>query len=263
MLTELKNEWKKAIEEELKSYLKCDSIPALAIGVPPKSEMGDAAFPLFPYAKAAGKAPPRMKSPIYIVSEPLGSTCTIVYEQFKKWGEEIDPLTAKVLLAGLSSDTVMLKSPTTTSYDVHVAKRLVEIGKVEDYGVFCRSIFSDGLSLAAQDPESVITSDMKTYHEKNVRFAIGQVEVTTLEEVRDIRESYLEALERVRLENALDWCMLLITDVINESSVLLTTPFEKLKDLVYDKITTGVYSLTGVLSRKKQLLPEILRVLEE
>ena len=208
-------------------------------------------------------APPRMKSPIYIVSEPLGSTCTIVYEQFKKWGEEIDPLTAKVLLAGLSSDTVMLKSPTTTSYDVHVAKRLVEIGKVEDYGVFCRSIFSDGLSLAAQDPESVITSDMKTYHEKNVRFAIGQVEVTTLEEVRDIRESYLEALERVRLENALDWCMLLITDVINESSVLLTTPFEKLKDLVYDKITTGVYSLTGVLSRKKQLLPEILRVLEE
>ncbi len=57
MLTELKNEWKKAIEEELKSYLKCDSIPALAIGVPPKSEMGDAAFPLFPYAKAAGKAP--------------------------------------------------------------------------------------------------------------------------------------------------------------------------------------------------------------
>ena len=57
MLTELKNEWKKAIEEELKSYLGVDDIPELTIGVPPKSEMGDAAFPMFPYAKAAGKAP--------------------------------------------------------------------------------------------------------------------------------------------------------------------------------------------------------------
>ena len=57
MLSELKNEWKNTIETELKSYLGTDDIPVLSIGVPPKSEMGDAAFPMFPYAKAAGKAP--------------------------------------------------------------------------------------------------------------------------------------------------------------------------------------------------------------
>ncbi len=57
MLSELKNEWKNTIENELRSYLGADDIPALSIGVPPKSEMGDAAFPMFPYAKAAGKAP--------------------------------------------------------------------------------------------------------------------------------------------------------------------------------------------------------------
>ena len=208
-------------------------------------------------------SPPRMKSPIYIVSEPLGSTCTIVYEQFRKWGVEIDPVIAKVLLAGLASDTVMLKSPTTTSYDVHVAKRLVEIGGVEDFGDFCRSIFSDGSSLSSQDPESVITSDMKSYNEKGIHFAIGQVEVTTLEELREIKDRYLDALEHVKLANALDWCMLLITDVIKENSVLLTTHSDKLRDLVYDRISDGIYSLPGVLSRKKQLLPEILRVLED
>ena len=208
-------------------------------------------------------SPPRMKSPIYIVSEPLGSTCTIIYEQFRKWGVEIDPVVAKVLLSGLASDTVMLKSPTTTSYDVHVAKRLVEIGGVEDFGDFCRSIFSDGSSLSSQDPESVITSDMKSYNEKGIHFAIGQVEVTTLEELREIKDRYLDALEHVKLANALDWCMLLITDVIKENSVLLTTHSDKLRDLVYDRISDGVYSLPGVLSRKKQLLPEILRVLED
>ncbi len=57
MLNELKNEWKNAIESELRSYLGVDDIIPLTIGVPPKSDMGDAAFPMFPYAKAAGKAP--------------------------------------------------------------------------------------------------------------------------------------------------------------------------------------------------------------
>lgn len=208
-------------------------------------------------------APPRMRTPIYIVSEPLGSTCTIVYEQFRKWGVDIDPLTAKVLLSGLTSDTVMLKSPTTTDYDRHVARRLCEIGGIDDYEAFGRSLFSDGTSLAERDPEKVILSDMKTYNEKGVRFAIGQVEVMTLEEVSDIRKMYLEALCSVAEDKELDWCMLLISDVIKENSVLLMTPFRKENDLIYEKIEEGAYSLPGVLSRKKQLLPEILRVLEE
>ncbi len=208
-------------------------------------------------------APPRMRTPIYIVSEPLGSTCTIIYEQFKKWGVEIDPLTARVLLSGLTADTVILKSPTTTSYDEHVARRLCEISGIGDYEEFGRSLFSDGTSLAERDPERVILSDMKSYTEKGVRFAIGQVEVMSLMEVPDIKTRYLEELEKVREEKALDWCMLLISDVIKGNSILLTTPFERCSHLIYEKIDENTYSLPGVLSRKKQLLPEILRILEE
>ena len=207
-------------------------------------------------------APPRMKTPIYIVSEPLGSTCTIIYEQFKKWGVDIDPLTARVLLSGLTADTVILKSPTTTSYDEHVARRLCEISGVEDYETFGRELFSDGSSLSERDPEKVITGDMKSYTEKGVRFAIGQVEVMSLMEVPDISARYLDTLERIREEKALDWCMLLISDVIKGNSVLLMTPFEKSHYLIYERIEDGIFNLPGVLSRKKQLLPEILRVLE-
>ena len=208
-------------------------------------------------------AAPRMRNPIYICSEPLGSTCSIVYEQFKKWGVDIDPVTARVLLSGLVADTVMLKSPTTTSYDKHVARRLSEIASVNDFDAFCKDIFADDHNLAEKDPKTVIESDMKTYDESGVKFAIGQVEVMNLEEVRDIKDDYLEALETVRETKALDWCMLLITDVIKEESILLATEFEKESRLVYDRIEKGCYSLPGVLSRKKQLLPEILRVLSE
>ena len=103
---------------------------------------------------------------------------------------------------------------------------------------------------------------MKIYRESGVHFAIGQAEVMSLEEARSLRERYLAALEAVREKNALDWCMLLITDVIHGNSVLLMTPFRKASALAYDRIAEGTYSLPGVLSRKKQLLPEILRALE-
>ena len=64
MLGELKKEWKKVIEAELRSYLGKDDIPELTTGVPPKSEMGDVAFPMFPYARYAGKAPAQIAGDI-------------------------------------------------------------------------------------------------------------------------------------------------------------------------------------------------------
>ena len=204
-------------------------------------------------------AAPRMRTPIYICSEPLGSTCTIVYEQFRKWGVDIDAVTAKVLLAGLVSDTVMLKSPTTTDYDRHVADKLSAIAGV-DIGEFSEELFSSDISLAEKDAESIIRSDMKTYKEGKVRFAIGQVEVTNIQEADGIKDKYIAALEAVRARGGLDWCMLLITDVIRGSSVLLTTDCSLVQKLAYEKISDGMLSLPGVLSRKKQLLPEILRV---
>ena len=205
-------------------------------------------------------AAPRMRTPIYICSEPLGSTCTIVYEQFRKWGVDIDAMTAKVLLAGLVSDTVMLKSPTTTDYDRHVAEKLSVIAGV-DIGRFSEELFSNDISLAEKDAESIIRSDMKTYKEGKTSFAIGQVEVTNIQEADGIKNKYIEALEAVRARGGLDWCMLLITDVIRGSSVLLTTDYPLVQKLAYEKISDGMLSLPGVLSRKKQLLPEILRVI--
>ena len=207
-------------------------------------------------------AAPRMRNPIYISSEPLGSTCTIVYEQYRKWEVDIDAVTARVLLSGLLADTVILKSPTTTAFDIHVAGKLARIAglDIQEYG---NRLFSDDLGLAAQDPKAVIASDMKRYKEKNISFAISQVEVTNLTEIKQIKDKYLEALENERKALELDWAMLLITDVISETSVLLSTDFYELSRLPYERVSKGVYSLPDVLSRKKQLLPEILSMLDE
>lgn len=208
-------------------------------------------------------APPRMKSPIYICSEPLGSTCTIIYEQFKKYGLKPDKKRAEVLISGLISDTVMLKSPTTTAYDRHVAEKLQKRAEIEDLSKFSEALFSSGTSLSSQDPIRAIESDMKTYFEHGVKFSISQIEVTSLEETLKLREVFLNALKTIEKRENLDWAMLLVTDVINDESLLLTTGYDREGRFFWEREDENTYSLPKVLSRKKQLLPEILRILEE
>ena len=198
--------------------------------------------------------------PIYIDAEPLGSSCTIVYRQFVTHGIEPDALTAKVLLTGLISDTLILRSPTTTMVDVDVANKLAKLAGVDlqEYGL---SMFSCIEGLKNRDPEEAINSDFKMYDEKEVRFGVGQCEVTTLHDLPEYSEKYAQVLEEIRQKNALNWAVLMITDVIKEHSVLISTDFKSMKSLRYKPISKNTFDMPGVMSRKKQLLPEILSVL--
>ena len=106
-----------------------------------------------------------------------------------------------------------------------------------------------------------MSSDFKIYDECGVRFGIGQVEVTTFSDIGDVKERYIRALEQMKRTEKLEWTMLLVTNVMSEESLLITTEYRKCYKLLYEQKEDGVYSLPGVLSRKKQLLPEITRVL--
>ena len=199
----------------------------------------------------------RTDLPIFIDAEPLGSTCTIVYQLFLRNGVTPDPQTAKTLLTGIIADTLILKSPTTTSVDEDAAAALSAICGV-DTQEFGLAMFSNTEGLKTRDPETAITSDFKTYAEKGVKVGIGQCEVTTLNDLADYRDSYLEALETVRVKNGLDWAVLMITNVLNEHSVLLCTSYKANRKLSYKQTSDLVFDMPGVLSRKKQLLPEVL-----
>ena len=200
-------------------------------------------------------------NPIAITAMPVGSTCTIVFEQFGRYNQEIDPQTAKVLLAGIASDTVMLKSPTTTSLDRNAVKMLCSIANV-DFEEFGKQLFSKGSSLSTVDEKSAISSDFKIYTEHGVKFGIGQIEVTTLDDINDVCDKYLSELDKKKESENLDWAMLLVTNVLTSISVLMSTPYKNNYRFAYEEIRSQIFSLPGVLSRKKQLLPEIIRVLE-
>ena len=203
---------------------------------------------------------PKTRNPISIIASPVGSTCTIVYDLYQRHSADLDEPTARLLLAGISSDTVMLKSPTATSLDMHAVSEICSAFSI-DYDAFCRELFSNGSSLSSLDPAKAVSSDFKIYSECAVRFGIGQVEVTTFSDVSDVRDRYLAALESLKKAEKLEWTMLLVTNVMSEESLLIVTDYKKNYKLLYEEREKGVYHLPGVLSRKKQLLPEIIRVL--
>lgn len=204
----------------------------------------------------------KTQTPIFMDVEPLGSTCTIVYQLYRKHDVEIDRQTALVLLSGICNDTVILRSPTTTQTDKEVVHKLVRVAGVENLQEFGQTMFSGGASITTQDARKLILADFKMFDECNVKFGIGQCEVTQFQGVDDIKEKWIQVLEDVKRENNIQLAIVVITNIIDEDSIMLTTPFPKLeKNIKYKKDSEGKYLCPGVLSRKIQILPEIIRVL--
>lgn len=199
-------------------------------------------------------------NPIYVYARPLGSSCTIVYKHFRNAGVQPPAHIAALLLSGILSDTIILRSPTTTSHDIKAAEVLAEIAglDIQEWGT---DIFRHAASLSSAEPEFAITSDFKIYTENSYRVGIAQMEVITLNDLAAVQQDYLAALNRTKDKFALDWAMLMITDIIEEESILLCTAFELADELIYTRLDEHTFHLPAVLSRKKQLLPEILHVL--
>lgn len=205
----------------------------------------------------------KTKKPIYVHASPVGSTCTLVWQHYHAFGITPSRDIATLLLSGILSDTVILKSPTTTAEDRAAAKQIAQLAglNIDTWG---KEIFAQNEALTTMAPEQIINGDFKVYEQQDIAVGIGQVEVQTFGELPEIQSALLEALENKKNDQKLDWTMLLVTNVLKQDSELLVTAFPRgEKHLFYTKIEDGLYSLPGVLSRKKQLLPEIFRIIDE
>jgi manganese-dependent inorganic pyrophosphatase len=205
----------------------------------------------------------KTREPITMKVEPSGSTCTIIFHEYRYHGVEIDKVTATLLLGGILADTVMLKSPTTTRAEERAVEELGKIAGV-DWQTWGQDLFTHSASIKNREPREVLSSDFKEYSEGEIAIGIGQVEVVTLEDLPDVKKELVEELLKTKTRLNLDWVMLLVSDVMKGESILLSsgyTPGEEL--LIYERRGKHEFYLPGILSRKKQLLPEVLRVVEE
>lgn len=214
---------------------------------------------------------PSTHMPIRFSVDVVGSTSTLVTERINEAGLSAPPALAGLLLAGLLSDTLILNSPTTTDRDRRAAERLgrwafVNNGPlygetIETYG---EEVIRAGAGLAARDADEIVATDLKMYAAGDFRFAIGQAEVTDPVQLSDHLEKLNDSLRAVRDKRGLDFALLMVTDVVRGSSrLLLTNEPAELGDLPYPRQNDGTRLAEGVVSRKKQLLPVVLGLLED
>jgi len=205
----------------------------------------------------------KTNAPIYVFAKPLGSSCTIVFQHYRMHGLGFDRAHALLMLSGILSDTLFLKSPTTTDEDRQAVAALAQVAGV-DPADHHRRMLETMATLETLDPDKAAAGDFKIYREFGASAGIAQVETASLDGIEGFAPRFHAALNRVRADHGLDWSLLMVTDVVAGDSVLLVTEFAKAEaELAYERGAEGLYRMPGVVSRKKQLLPEVLRVLEK
>jgi manganese-dependent inorganic pyrophosphatase len=200
--------------------------------------------------------------PITFINRVVGSTCTIVAEMFRSNGDSPDPQIAGIMLSAILSDTVILKSPTTTAVDQDVAGWLAGIAgvQIETYG---EEMFAAGSELAGTPPDAIIKQDQKLYEESGFKFAVSQIEMVGFKNFHERKDALAEALEQSRERLDCAFACLLVTDITRETSLLLFAGAARVADAIqYPLAGRGVFEMHGMLSRKKQLLPYLLDVLK-
>ncbi|MBV6451942.1 MAG: manganese-dependent inorganic pyrophosphatase [Anaerolineales bacterium] len=214
---------------------------------------------------------PHTHTPIRFTVDIVGSTSTLVSEMTAEAGLSMPPNLAGALLAGLLSDTLILTSPTTTQRDKDAAERLARwafVGgsplKGETIESFGKALLSAGAGLSNRDPAEIVSTDIKQYEAGGFKFAIAQAEVTDLLQLAEHLEPLIKALDNIKDKLGLDFAMLLITDIVRGTSRLIVSSNSPpiLSDLPYPPVADGTRDAQGVVSRKKQLLPVVLGLLE-
>ena len=209
-------------------------------------------------------------TPIRFSVDIVGSTSTLVTERIEEAGLSAPPAIAGLLLAGLLSDTLILTSPTTTERDHRAAERLgrwafvkgqpLEGETLQSYG---QQVLRAGAGLSTRDPNEIVSTDLKLYEAGGYQFAICQAEVTDLQQLDEHLTALRVALDNLRRIRGLDFAMLMVTDVVdNVSRLVLVNEPPIMDDLPYPRQPDGTRLANDVVSRKKQLLPTILGLLE-
>lgn len=196
--------------------------------------------------------------PLYYTARPYGCTSTILYKDFVQKGIEIERKEAILMASAIISDTLLLKSPTTTEHDKKALEELAKIADIDinEYGL---EMLKAGTDLDDFSEEQLINLDAKSLDKDGTKFVIAQVNTVSIEDVLKRQEKLEAVINKTIEEKGLSLFVFAITDILNSNSEIIalgsrTDAVEKAFD---KKIENNRVFLEGVVSRKKQLLPPI------
>lgn len=201
-------------------------------------------------------------NPIFFRNEPVGSTSTIIGSIFFENGRRPSKKIAGILAAAIISDTLLLKSPTSTQQDKIMLDRLATIADI-NIEEFADEMFKAGTSLADKTPDELLTQDQKIFTIDDEIYAVSQVYTTDVDSLKGMKNELIATMEEKAESKGYSTFILLLTDIFKEASQIVVVG-EK-KDIVakaFDKeLVDYSFYAPGVLSRKKQVIPPITDML--
>lgn len=194
--------------------------------------------------------------PLYYTAKPYGCTATILYQEFLAKGIQIEKKEAVLMASAIISDTLLLKSPTTTKYD---EKALGELGRIAgiDINKYGLEMLKAGTDLDDFSEKELINLDAKKFESKGVKCVIAQVNTVSIPDVLKRKVKLEEEMKNAIAEEGIDLFVLAITDILNSNSQIIALGDRV--DVIEKscKLEDNMALLEGVVSRKKQLLPMV------
>ena len=194
-------------------------------------------------------------SPLYMRLEPVGSASSIVYRMFKEHGVAVPKEIAGLMLSGLISDTLLLKSPTTHPTDTVIAPELAGVN-LKEYGL---AMLKAGTNLASKSAEELIDIDAKTFELNGNNVRVAQVNTVDIAEVLERQAEIEAAMQAANAANGYSDFVLMITDIVNSNSEILAlgANIGKVEAAFNFKLENNHAFLAGAVSRKKQVVPQL------
>ncbi len=198
-------------------------------------------------------------TPLYIRSEPVGCTSTIIYKMFKENSIDIPKKIAGIMLSAILSDTLIFNSPTCTNEDRLAAEHLALIAKV-NIERYAKKMFKAGTSIENESFEELLAVDCKAFNFAGQRTFISQINTLDIDTIKERIDECNEAMNKFLESTGSNLMILIVTDIINAGSLIVVNGKIKIlaeKAFGMDMNKNTIY-LEGVVSRKKQIVPKLM-----
>lgn len=205
------------------------------------------------------------EKPIFCRMAPLGSTSSIIAQLFFEEGLKPTEKTAKLLVAGILSDTLKLTSPTTTDEDKKLVEKLNDVAGL-DIEEFAAEMFKAKSKLEGIATQDIITLDYKNFEMGKYKVGVGTWETTSPESVNEKKAEIIYALREKKEVDKLDYIFFMVVDILNQHCQLYIVGEEEktLAEKVFGKqADNDAIALPGVVSRKKQIIPQLTEELSK
>jgi len=199
--------------------------------------------------------------PILFVVEPVGSTCTVVAKMYRTHGVTPEPAYAGLMLSAIISDTILFRSPTCTPEDVKVAEELASICgvNIQEYGM---QLLGASSPITTSTATEVLNTDLKEFALGDKHLMIGQVMMTDNNKFNERKQELLDEMRKTLNNKELDFIALMCTNILEEATYLLLIGDTEIAENAFGKkVKDDEIYLPGVLSRKKQIVPQVTKAL--